>query len=338
MAKITSAPFGRTSDGKEVTLYTISNAAGMRVGVLDYGCTVQSIVFRGLDVALGYDDAAGYENGSCFFGAFVGRYANRIKGSAFELNGREYKIPANEGENHLHGVLTRTVFSARDEDGVLALSYLSPDGEEGFPGNLEITVRYALSDDNALTMDYTAVSDADTVVNFTNHTYFNLNGQSAGNILGHRLRLFSEEYTEGDADTLPTGRVLPVEDTPLDFRETKCVGEAIASDDPRITMYKGFDDNYVLGRDGEMKIAAVLQGDQTGIAVECYTTQPAIQLYTGNFITGTGKGGIPHGQYSGMCLETQHYPCSPNFPQFPSTVLHAGETYHHTTVYRFLGE
>lgn len=341
MADITSRPFGATAAGEEVTLYTLKNNKGMSVGILDYGCIVQSILVKApggeaLDVVLGYDDVAGYENGTCFFGAFVGRYANRIKGSAFDLDGKHYEIPANEGRNHLHGVLTKTMFTAAEEDGSLVLRYRSPDREEGFPGNLDIAVRYFLSEENEIVMDYTAVTDAATVVNFTNHSYFNLNGCGSGDILGHTLRLEAEQFTEGDAETIPTGRILSVKGTPMDFTAGKTVGQDIRADYEQLRLCRGYDHNFILrGKDGEMKSFAELRGEKSGIVMECSTTQPAVQLYTGNFVEGTGKGGAAYGQYAALCLETQHYPCSPNYPEFPSTVLRPGEVYHQTTVYRF---
>lgn len=335
MAVISSAVFGKTADGKDVTLFTLKNKGGMSVGILDFGCIVQNIVFDGVDVALGLDTVAEYERDKCFFGAFVGRCANRIKGSRFEVGGVEYRLVPNEGENHLHGVLAKTVFSGRDENGELVLTYQSPDGEEGFPGNVDFTVKYALTDDNELVMDYTAVSDKDTVINLTNHSYFNLNGHADGSVLGHGLRIFSDAVTESDADTIATGRLVPVEGTPMDFRETKKVGRDMDCDYPLITMYGGYDNNFVLGDSGEMKIAAVLVGDKSGIGIECYTTQPAVQLYTGNHLGGRGKAGAQYEPHFGICLETQHYPCSTSFPSFPTTVLRAGESLRHTTVYRF---
>lgn len=335
MSVITSRPFGTLSTGEAVTLYALENASGMRVTVLDYGCTVQSIVFHGTDVVLGYDSAAEYEQGGCFFGAFVGRYANRIKGSAFDLNGQHYVIPANEGENHLHGVLVKTLFSASAEDGSLVLRYLSPDGEEGFPGNLVLCVKYTLTDENELIMDYTATTDADTVLNLTNHSYFNLNGHDSGTILSHTLRLNAESFTEGGEGTLPTGNILSVRGTPMDFTAGKPVGQDIDADFPQLRMTDGYDHNFILGgRAGELRHFAALSAE-SGICMDCFTTQPAVQLYTGNFVKGSGKNGAPYGKNAALCLETQHYPCSPNFPAFPSTVLHPGEQYRETTVYRF---
>lgn len=343
---ITSEPFGVTKSGEAVTRWTLQNAAGMEVRILSYGCTVQSILVpdaagKKIDVALGYDDLAGYEAGSCFFGCFIGRYANRIKGARFWLNGREYALEKNDGENHLHGVYCTSVFDGAVEDGALVLRRLSPDGEEGYPGALHVEVRYALTDRNELVMDYRAVTDADTVVNFTNHTYFNLNG--GGDVLGHRLSISADHFGEGDAQTLPTGRILRVIGTPMDFRSGRVIGEDIDCDWDQIRNCRGYDHNFIIrGEPGELRRMAAARGDVSGIRMEASTTQPAMQLYTGNYVDGdaakSGKGGVRYPRYGGFCLESQHYPCSPNFPDFPSTVLRPGEEYHETTVYRFFSE
>ena len=343
---ITSEHFGVTRAGEAVTRWTLRNAAGMEVRILSYGCTVQSILVpdgkgKSVDVALGYDDIAGYESGTCFFGAFIGRYANRIKGAAFELNGRRYTLEKNDGENHLHGVYTAQVFDGAAERDALVFRRVSPDGEEGYPGTLTFEVRYRLTDDNALEMDYLARTDADTVVNFTNHTYFNLNG--AGDILGHWLMICADRFTEGDAQTLPTGRICKVQGTPMDFRAGRVIGEDIRSDWEQIRFAHGYDHNFIInGTPGEMRKMASARGDATGIRMEAYTTQPAMQLYTGNFVdmdaAPCGKGGVRYPRYGGFCLESQHYPCSPNFPGFPTTLLRPGEEYHEKTVYRFFSE
>ena len=343
---ITSEPFGVTKAGEAVTRWTLQNAAGMEVKVLSYGCTVQSILVpdaagKMIDVALGYDDLAGYEAGSCFFGCFIGRYANRIKGARFWLNGREYALQKNDGENHLHGVFCSSVFEGAVEDGALVLRRVSPDGEEGYPGTLHVEVRYRLTERNELIMDYRAVTDADTVVNFTNHTYFNLNG--GGDVLGHRLSISADHFSEGDDQTLPTGRILRVIGTPMDFRSGRTIGEDIDCDWDQLRNCRGYDHNFVIrGEPGELRRMASACGDVSGIRMEASTTQPAMQLYTGNYVDGDaapfGKGGVRYPRHGGFCLESQHYPCSPNFPDFPSTVLHPGEEYHETTVYRFFSE
>ena len=343
---IISEPFGVTKSGEAVTRWTLQNAAGMEVRILSYGCTVQSILVpdaagKKIDVALGYDDLAGYEAGSCFFGCFIGRYANRIKGARFWLNGREYVLEKNDGENHLHGVYCTSVFDGAVEDGALVLRRVSPDGEEGYPGTLHVEVRYALTDRNELVMDYRAVTDADTVVNFTNHTYFNLNG--GGDVLGHSLSISADHFSEGNAQTLPTGRILRVIGTPMDFRAGRTIGEDIDCDWDQIRTCRGYDHNFVIrGEAGELRKMTAARGDVSGIRMEASTTQPAMQLYTGNYVDGdaakSGKGGVRYPRYGGFCLESQHYPCSPNFPDFPSTVLRPGEEYHETTVYRFFSE
>ena len=254
---ITSAPFGVTKNGEAVTRWTLKNAAGMQADILDYGCTVQRILVpdsngEPVDVALGYDDLAGYEQGSCFFGAFIGRYANRIKGAAFELNGRRYTLEKNDGENHLHGVYCTQVFAGEVEGDTLVFRRVSPDGEEGYPGTLTFAVRYRLTADNTLEMDYRAVTDADTVVNFTNHTYFNLNG--AGDILGHRLTIHADRFAEGNAETLPTGRILQVQGTPMDFRAGRVIGDDINADWPQIQNCRGYDHCFVLnGASGTLR-------------------------------------------------------------------------------------
>lgn len=343
MTMITAEPFGATKAGEAVTRWTLRNNAGMCVRVLGYACAVQSIVVPDrngdpIDVALGYDDLAGYEAGSCFFGAFVGRYANRIKGASFDLNGKRYTLEQNDGNNHLHGVYCHQVFDGSVENNALVFRRVSPDGEEGYPGTLTFEVRYILREDNALAIEYRAETDADTVVNFTNHTYFNLNG--TGDVLKHKLTLAASRFTEGDAETLPTGNILPVDGTPMDFRGGNAIGEGVVSDYEQIALCRGYDHNYILDTGGSLaEKFAEAEGDVSGIRLSAYTTQPAVQLYTGNYVDDDsaphGKGGVRYPRYAGFCLETQHYPCSPNYPQFPGTVLRPGETYRHTTIYRF---
>ena len=340
--QICSETFGMTSAGEKVTRYIMLNQAGMKVSVLDYGCTIQSIIVpdsggNEIDVALGYDDLRGYETGNCYFGAFVGRYANRIKNAEFELDGKKYILEKNNGNNHLHGVYTQKVFDVSVEDESLLFRYVSPDGEEGYPGNLNIEVRYTLNADNSLILDYKAESDADTVVNFTNHTYFNLNGD--GDILNHKLILDSDYFTEMGEGVLPTGKILPVAGTPLDFRNGKKLGDDIFAQDEQMLLCRGYDHNFVLDTsDNTIRKFAEAIGDKSGIKLKAYTTQPGVQLYTGNFVdedTAThGKNDIRYPRHAGFCLETQHYPCSPNYPQFPSTVLRKGEEYHETTIFR----
>ena len=346
--KITKEPFGTLKDGTAVTRYTMTNENSMAVSVLDYGGTIQSILVSdekggGIDTALGYDSAEGYEAGSSFLGSFVGRYANRLKGAAFELNGRTYQLEKNDGENHLHGTFCRTMFHVEEQGDGLLLSHVFPDGEEGYPGTLTVRAYYRLTEDNALELEYFAETDADTVINLTNHTYFNLNG--CGDVLGHELKLAADRFTEGGEGTIPTGNILTVEETPMDFREGKKIGKDISSDFDQLTACLGYDHNYILNDSsdgicgGELKWFASACGDLSGIVMDCYTTQPAVQLYTGNFVDRDaapfGKNGTRFSRHAGFCLETQNYPCAPNYPRFPNAVLRAGEVYHQITQYRF---
>ena len=320
---VTSRPFGRTKSGIPVTCYTLENAAGMRAEVLDWGCVIRSVVVpdRGgapTDVVLGYDSLEGYESGSCFYGAFVGRYANRIKGSAFTLNGRTYHLEPNDGKNHLHGVYCTSVFSASVEDGALVLRRTSPDGEEGYPGALDVEVRYTLTDDNQLQLDYTALAHGDTVVNFTNHSYFNLAG--SGTIADHCLQLTCDRFTEGDQEVLPTGRVLPVDGTPMDFRTPRPLSEGLALTDPQLIQCKGYDHNLIFPQDGPASGWACCP--RTGIRMTLTTTQPAVQLYTANYVDGDtavcpGKGasGIPGTRASAWRRST--IPAAPTSPISP---------------------
>ncbi len=336
---IRTEPFGVTAAGEPVTRFTLQNAAGMAVSVLDYGCTIQRILVpdcagRLVSVALGYEDLEGYARGSSFLGALVGRYANRIRGAAFPLNGKTVRLEPNDGQNHLHGVYPATVFPARAEGETLVFRRRSPDGEEGFPGNLDLEIRYTLREDNALRLTYLARTDADTVLNLTNHTYFNLNGQ--GDVLDHWLRLSADRFTESDAQLLPTGHILPVDGTPMDFRAGRRIGDGISSDFDQIRLARGYDHNFILRcGTGTLRPFAEAVGDRTGIRLEAFTTQPAVQLYTGNYLDEDAAPGARWPRYGGFCLETQHFPDAPNHPAFPSTVLRPGERYRHETVYRF---
>lgn len=342
MTKITKAPFGTLQTGGAVAAYTLENENGMRVCILDYGGTVQSIVVpdRGgapTDVALGYHDIAGYERGTSYFGAFVGRYANRIGNAAFELNGKTYRLPKNDGENHLHGAFSRRILEASVSGSALTLRYVSPDGEDGFPGTVEAAVMYTLTEDNALAIEYRAVTDADTFINLTNHTYFNLAGR--GDILSHRLYLHASRFTEVGAGTLPTGRILPVAGAALDLRRERTLCEGLSSNDPQLLLCRGYDHNFILDPVPYPAPCGGAWCEETGIAMELSTTQPGVQLYTGNYVdedaAPCGKGGARYPRHGGFCLETQHFPDSPNHPEFPSTLLRPGEEYRERTQYRF---
>lgn len=340
---ITRTPFGVTKEGKAVTCWTLTNANGMKAEILDWGCVIRSLVVPDrtntpIDVVLGYDDIASYEQGTCFFGAFVGRYANRLKNASFTLYDRTYQLERNDGNNHLHGSYCHTIFASSvegnaDTGDTLVFRHYSPDGEEGYPGALEVEVRYTLTADNAMQMVYDAKADADTILNLTNHSYFNLAG--AGDILDHQLQLACDRFTEADAETLPTGQILSVAGTVLDFQQPRRIGEGLQPLDEQLTLFRGYDHNMIFGASP----TGWAYCPRSGIRLDMTTTQPAVQLYTGNFVDDDaalhGKGGVRYPRYAGFCLETQHYPCSPSYPTFPSVVLHAGETYHHSTTYRF---
>ena len=339
MKNPTVTPFGTSASGEQIFKYTLENDSGMSVSLINYACAVQSVVLPDkngtpTDVVLGYDTAEEYEKGGVFLGAFVGRYANRIRASEFELNGKTYKLPENDGRNHLHGTFAHRVFPAEIKDGGVVFRGVGEDGEEGFPGRLQFEVSYTLTEDNALRISYRAVTDADTVINLTNHSYFNLNGQDGSDVLDHTLTLNAAYFTEGNAETIPTGRILPVDGTPMDFRAGKKLGAEMHTDYEQTRLCNGYDHNFVL--DGTKGEFAVLRSENTGIELHCSTDQPGVQLYSGNFIDNErGKGGVIYPKHGAVCLETQHFPCSPNFPQFPSTVLRAGECFTSETVYRF---
>ena len=343
MTRIETVDFGLTKNGRSVKKYIMKNHSGMTVCILDYGCTVQSILVPDrngnlTDVVLGYDDLLSYEKGSCYFGAFIGRYANRIKNAEFRLNGAYYYLEPNDGRNHLHGGFCRKVFDAAVEGDTLVFKYISPHMEEGFPGELNVEVRYQLTEDNALEMEYIAGTDRDTVLNLTNHSYFNLSG--SGDVTHHLLWLDSDRITESDSETVPTGRIISIKNTPMDFSSEKPIGADILDSHPQIRPCRGYDHNYILKESSDdLLLFATVKSAKSGIALTCFTTQPAVQLYSGNYVdedtADRGKGGVRYPRYAGVCLETQHYPASPNYPCFPSAVLRPDEEYRHKTVYQF---
>ena len=343
--RISKAPFGATAAGEAVTAWTMENDGGMTVRVLDYGGVIQSLTVPGrdgrpVDVALGYDDIAGYEAGTCCHGALVGRFAGRIGGAAYSIGGRTYTFSKNDGENHLHGTFERRLFDASVEDGSLVLRLVSPDGEGGHPGTLRLTAAYTLTEDNALVLDYRAVTDADTHINITNHNYYNLSGHAAGDVLAHRLRIDADAVLELDTGSIPTGRLYPVGGTPFDFRTEKAIGADIGDDNALLRACDGYDHSYVLPRRSSCDApCGELYSPDTGITLSFGTTQPAMHLYTGNFLETDaapyGKGGVRYPQYGGLALESQHFPDSPNKSDFPSTLLRPGEEYRETSFYRF---
>lgn len=343
MTKISGRDFGRTKTGERVFCWSLVNGRGMTAEILTFGGILRALrvpVRGGLrDVALGFDEVAGYEKQDWYVGAIVGRVANRIGGAGFTLDGREVSVSANAGKNCLHGGFHgfhEKIWDAEAQGEKLALSCVSPDGEEGFPGTVTVRVVYALSDDGALTMDYFAVTDAPTLVNLTNHSYFNLKGQGAGTVEDHRVRIHADYFCENAPDGVPTGVLLSVEGTPFDLREGRLLGPGLGSDHPQMVAGAGYDHNFVLksGMDGALLPAAEAEAD--GLRLECLTTQPGVQLYTANYLTGAvGKGGAAYSRRGALCLETQNWPDAVNHPDFPSSVLRPGQTYRQTTVYRF---
>jgi len=345
--RLTMQPFGKTHDGREVDLYTLTNQNGMAVGIMNYGGVIVTLKApdrhgKFEDVVLGYDKLDPYLGKNPYFGALVGRYANRIGGAKFTLDGKEYHLPKNDGPNCLHGGInnfSKQVWAVKPSptEAKIELQYVSADGEEGFPGKMTATVTYSLDDKNELRIDYAAVSDKPTVVNLTNHSYFNLAGQGNGTILNHLLTIYGSKTTPVDATLIPTGELKPVAGTPFDFTKPTRIGERINADDQQLKFGRGYDHNWVLDHSGSLSLAARAEDPGSGRVLEVLTDQPGVQFYTGNFLDGTdhGKGGKVYQQRYGFCLETQHFPDSPNKPSFPSVVLRPGGHYHTTTVFRF---
>ena len=331
-------------DTSSITEYTISNPSGMKVSILNYGGTVTKIITKDKagndgDVVLGYDSLSGcLQKGNPYFGVLVGRYANRIAKGKFTLDGKEYKLATNNGANALHGGLKgfdKVIWNVEKlpGDSSLQLTYKSHDGEEGYPGNVTATVVYSLSSNNELKIDYKAITDKPTPVNLTNHCYFNLSAGADSTILNHELFIQADKYTPVDTTLIPTGKIELVKETPFDFTVPKLIGKDLDK------VKGGFDHNWVLNRTGNglEKIATVYHA-ASGRFMEVYTTEPGIQFYSGNFLDGTltnTKSGKKYVQHAALCLETQHFPDSPNEPTFPNTILKPGETYAHTTVYKF---
>ncbi len=336
-------------DGTEIYLYKLSNKNKMSVGIINYGGIIVSIEVPDRDgyiddVNLGYDNLEQYLEIGQYFGAIIGRHGNRIENAEFDLNGITYRLAKNDGNNHLHGGkrgFDKVVWQAEpiEKDGVqaLQLSYLSPDGEENYPGNLDVKVTYTLTDDNSLRIDYFAVSDKDTVVNLTNHAYFNLSGHGSGDILDHQIMINADRFTVINNECIPTGEIRDVSNTPMDLRTLKKVREGIESKDDQIACGNGYDHNWVLNVSGDKpeKAAEVFE-PVSGRLMEVFTTKPGMQFYSGNAITRvTGKGGAVYDKRGALCLETQYYPNGTRHKHFPSPFLKAGEEYRHTTIYKF---
>jgi aldose 1-epimerase len=339
-------PWGKTPEGEEVTLYTLRNAKGMEMTVTNYGGRVVTLkapdrAGQMADVTLGFDSLDGYLKENPFFGALAGRYGNRIAKGRFTLDGVEYKLAVNNGANSLHGGIKgfdKKVWSAKQDGQKIEMRYVSRDGEEGYPGTMTTVVTYTLTDDNEFRIDYIITTDKNTVKNVTNHAYFNLAGQGEGDILGHQVTLYADRYTPVDEGLIPTGELRPVAGTPFDFRQPHAIGERIDANDEQIRFGKGYDHNYVLnGEAGSLHPVAKVVEPKSGRVMEVSSTEPGVQFNTGNFLDGslTGKGGKVYKHRYGFCLETQHFPDSPNKPNFPSVVLKPGERYQSTTIYKF---
>ena len=347
-ASVTSQVWGETAAGEEVQLFTLTNEKGVEARIMNYGGILVSLKAPDrtgaiADVVLGFDTLAPYLGKHPHFGCITGRYANRIGGASFDIDGTTYEVTANSGKNHIHGgreAFDKKVWQARklEAENAVELSYTSADGEEGFPGKLDCTVTYGLTADNALRIEYRATTDKPTVVNLTNHSYFNLAGEGSGDILGHELMIPAENFTPTDDSLIPTGEIESVLDTPLDFTKPRLIGERITSSFKPLLQGKGYDHNYVLSGTGE-KLAARVKEPKSGRVMEVLTTDPGVQLYTANHVKGvTGKSGHVYESRHGFCLETQKYPDSPNKPQFPSAVVRPGEPYTHTTIFKFSAE
>lgn len=337
--KIWKEAFGTTQKGEAVERWWLENTNGTRAAVLTYGATLQSLIFAGTDVALGFDDMAGYEAQDAYVGAVIGRCANRIGKGQFVLNGKTYALYVNNGPNHLHGGkegFDKKIWRAEEQADGLHLFYTSPDGEENYPGTLETEVCYTLDEADALEIRYTAKTDKDTVLNLTNHAYFNLSGHGAGGIADHQVRIYADRFTENDADCLPTGNILPVVGTPMDFLEWHGMTERIGAEEVQLKNGNGYDHNWVLNGSGFRKVAEA-KSDTTGICMETWTDQPGMQFYTANYLTPqkTGKGGAEYHPRGAFCFETQGFPNATAYAHFPSPVLRAGEKYEKKTRYLF---
>lgn len=347
-ATFTKEDFG-TVDGKKVELYTLTNRNGVEARIATYGGAVVSLKVPDrngnlADVVLGYDDLAGYLQDTSYFGSIIGRYGNRIAKGRFNLNSVEYKLATNNGENHLHGGIKgfdKVVWSGAPSNAAngvrLKLTYASRDLEEGYPGNLFVTVVYTLTNTNELKIDYSATTDKDTVVNLTHHSYFNLAGEGNGDILKHEMMINANRFTPVDSALIPSGELRAVGGTPFDFQRPTAIGARIDQDEEQLKLGRGYDHNFVInGRNGVLRRAARVFEQSSGRIMEVWTTEPGMQFYTGNFLDGKpGKGGKPYQIRYGFCLETQHFPDSPNHPKFPTTTLRKGSTYRTSTIYRF---
>lgn len=348
-ATVTKASFG-TADGQNVDLYTLRNVHGVEAKITNYGGILVSLKVPDRngkfdDVVLGFNDLDTYLKGHPYFGALIGRYGNRIAKGRFTLNGVEYKLAVNNGENTLHGGLKgfdKVVWTGKEmktkAGPAVVLTYLSKDGEEGYPGNLSVTVVYTLTNNDEIKIDYSATTDKDTVTNLTEHSYFNLSGEGSGDILSTLVTINGNSFLPTDAGSIPTGELRNVKGTPFDFLTAHAIGERINQDEEQLKLGNGYDHTWIInGRAGTLRLAATAYEATSGRTMQVWTTEPGVQFYTGNFLDGTltGKAGKIYQRRFGFCFETQHYPDSPNHPAFPTTTLKKGATYKSTTIYRF---
>jgi aldose 1-epimerase len=345
--ELDSKAFEEQIDGKKTRLYILKNHNGMTAAITNYGGRLVSLLVPDkndslTDVVVGFNSAEAYKNATePYFGATIGRFGNRIANGKFSLDGKPYSLFANNGPNTLHGGkkgFQYVVWDAKQlNDSTLELSYLSKDGEEGFPGNLQVTVTYALTAENAFKCSYQARTDKKTVVNLTNHAFFNLNGEGSGTVNKHILQINADQYTPVDTTLIPTGKITTVEGTPFDFRKPTAIGARLQENNDQLKNGNGYDHNFVLNKGNGLNLAASVQGDQSGIVMEVYTQEPGLQFYGGNFMQSknTFKGGSKDDFRTAFCLETQHFPDAPNQPGFPSTVLNPGQTYQTESLYRF---
>ncbi|MCD8006900.1 MAG: galactose mutarotase [Oscillospiraceae bacterium] len=345
MTTVTKRDFGCLSTGEPIDLYELKNSIGAYVEIITYGGAIRSINVPDkngyiADVALGYDDISSYENQDKYIGALIGRHGNRIEDAKFRLGRKVYTLGKNDGRNNLHGGFegfNKKIWDAHVDGEKLVLKYTSPDGEEGYPATLHVTVKYSFDDDCALKIDYSAVSDGDTICNLTNHCYFNLDGQGTGSIENHSLKINATHFTVGNSECLPTGYVAKVEGTPLDFTDFHVIGERINQKHEQLVFAGGYDHNWCPDGEG-FRHMATLKAANTGRVMEVWSDTPGMQFYSGNFLDGTapyGKNGKPVEKRDGLCLETQFYPNAMKFDNFKKPILKAGEKYHHVTVYKF---
>jgi aldose 1-epimerase len=339
--------FDTIIDGKKISLFHLENANGIEVYFTNYGARIVSLLTpdkegKFADIALGYSNIKGYLNDKMYLGCIVGRFANRIDEAKFTLDGKEYQLFKNDGPNTLHGGekgLDKVIWEGSQEGNTVTFTYLSPDGEEGYPGNLSLKKTYTLNDDNELIINYEAETDKPTIINLSNHTYINLKGEGDTTILDHYVQINADSFTPVDDEWIPTGEIVSVEGTPFDFREGKTIGQDIDQEDQQLINGKGYDHNWVLNKDSAnaMSFAGKMWDESTGRYIAYYTTEPGMQFYCGNFMDGTvtGKSGRPYKYRAALIFETQHFPDSPNHENFPSTVLRPGQTYRHTAVMKF---